>query len=191
MARIADEKKLDSIKKSLIDIIIRDGASNASIAKIAEDANVSVGYLYRHYDSKESLLNDLYLEKFLQIDNILMNEIDKNTLVQKAVFGFYSNILKIIESNENEILFLLKMMTDYSIKISKEMSANLTKTIEFFKGKFKNQISKEVENEQIFIQILGSFLLFINLRKRGVLKDSPIVQDDIQSLTQMTINALK
>lgn len=191
MARIADEKKLDSIKKSLIDIIIRDGASNASIAKIAEDANVSVGYLYRHYDSKESLLNDLYLEKFLQIDNILMNEIDKNTLVQKAVFGFYSNILKIIESNENEILFLLKMMTDYSIKISKEMSANLTKTIEFFKGKFKNQISKEVENEQIFIQILGSFLLFINLRKRGVLKDSPIGQDDIQSLTQMTINALK
>ncbi len=191
MARIVDDEKLISIKKTLIEIIIRDGATNASMAKVAKEAGVSVGYLYTHYKSKDSLILDLYVEKYKNINEILLNKIEKYNTFKEVIFNFYNEIVKMLLTNENEILFLLKMMTDYSIKVSEEMRDGLVLTINLILKKFKNEISSKIEGEQIFIQILGNILLFINLRKRGVLKENTITKNDIQLLTQTTINALK
>ncbi|MBS9774068.1 MAG: TetR/AcrR family transcriptional regulator [Tenacibaculum sp.] len=191
MARAIDDQKLTAIKKSLIEIIIRDGATNASIAKVAKEAGVSSGYLYRHYNSKESLLLDLYVDKYDNINHILLSKIREYDTFKDVILSFYNEILKIAVQNENEILFLLKMMTDYSIKISDEMRTELKETIALILRKFKNEINSQIEGEQIFIQILGNIFLFINLRKRGVLKENIITPNDIKLLTQTTINALK
>ncbi len=191
MARITDENKLVAIKKSLIEIIIKDGSTNASIAKVAKKANVSGGYLYRHYESKESLIKELYIDEFNNLSDILINKISNNTSLKEGVFEFYSDMVEKMKYNENSVLFLLKMMTDYSMKITDEMQIQLHKIIELFRNKFKSEINKNIESEHLYIQILGNILMFINVRKRGVLKQSKITEKDIEQLTNMTVNALK
>lgn len=191
MARIIDDSKLASVKKTLVDIIVLDGSSNASIAKMAQKAQVSSGYLYRHYDSKESLLKDLYVEKFAHINQILLDEIQQNENLQDVITGFYTQIVKIARSNENEILFLLKMMTDYSMKISDQMRMDLGKTVAIFRNKFQKEINVSINAEQIFIQMLGTILLFINMRKRGVFRQTDIDNYDINAMSEITLKALK
>lgn len=191
MARIIDDSKLASVKKTLVDIIVLDGSSNASIAKMAQKAQVSSGYLYRHYDSKESLLKDLYVEKFAHINQILLDEIQQNENLQGVITGFYTQIVKIARSNENEILFLLKMMTDYSMKISDQMRMDLGKTVAIFRNKFQKEINVSINAEQIFIQMLGTILLFINMRKRGVFRQTDIDNYDINAMSEITLKALK
>lgn len=191
MARIIDDSKMASIKKTLVDIIVKDGSTNASIAKMARKAQVSPGYLYRHYDSKESLLKDLYIEKFEHINDILLNEIQQSEDLHSVVNGFYTQIVQLARRNEAEILFLLKMMTDYSMKISDEMRGSLSSTVEIFRNKFQKEINVSINAEQIFIQMLGTILLFINMRQRGVFRQSEIENNDIKAMSEITKNALK
>ncbi|PID69657.1 MAG: hypothetical protein CR989_00535 [Flavobacteriales bacterium] len=191
MARITDDNKLSSIKDTMIEIIVRDGSQNASIAKIAKEANVSVGYLYRHYESKEKLIKTLYVDKFQEINEVFLDKTERFQTLKKVIVEFYSDIVKKVNKNDNEILFLLKMMTDYSIKISEKTRTSLREAIRIFKHKFAKEINTQIENEQIFIQVLGNILLFINLRKRGVLNQQKISKKDISWLSNSTINSLK
>ncbi len=191
MARITDDNKLIAIKKALIKIIIKDGFTNASIAKVAKEAKVSVGYLYRHYESKESLIFSIYIEKFKQLNQILLQATEKNNAFSSVIFNFYQQIIKMLKSEEDEVLFLFKMITDYSVKISDQMRVELQENIAFIQEKFKEEIHSGISGEQIYIQILGNILFFINLRKRGVFTTQKITTEDIELLTQTTINALK
>ncbi|PIE97450.1 MAG: hypothetical protein CR961_01945 [Polaribacter sp.] len=77
------------------------------------------------------------------------------------------------------------------MKITDGMQKQLTQIIELSRNKFSAEINKNIESEHLYIQILGNILMFINLRKRGVLKQSEITKTDIEHLTNMTINALK
>lgn len=191
MARITDENKIILVKKALIDIIVRDGSTNASIAKMAKEAGVSSGYLYRHYDSKESLLEHLYIEKLSRINEILLTQIDENKQLIDCLTSFYGEIIKLSKSNENEILFLIKMMTDYSVKLSETDKIQLTKTINKFKEKYTNELNPNINSEHIFTQVLGTILIFFNMRKRAVFTSSSITKDEIKSFSQMVLNALK
>lgn len=191
MARIIDDSKLIAIKNKLVELTVKQGYENTSIAKIAQEAGVSVGYLYRHYDSKESLLLSIYVEIFNNLNDILLKTIESKKTFSDFIFDFYIEILKISQKNENNLLFLLKLMSDYSVKISNETKQNLISSINLLKEKFSDDINKEIDDEQLFIQVLGTFLLSINLRKRGVLNNQQITKKDIKLISQITVNSLK
>ncbi|MXV38881.1 TetR family transcriptional regulator [Flavobacteriaceae bacterium Ap0902] len=191
MARITDENKMKVVKQTLLDIIVRDGSSNASIAKMAKEAGVSAGYLYRHYDSKESLLQALYLEKFDLIHSILLKSIQSNPTLEGFLNHFFAEIVELTKVNENEVLFLLKMMTDYSIKLTSDMKGQLSQAVKTFKETYSKELDSNINAEQIFTQTLGSILLFINMRKRAVFTSSYISKQDIQTYTKMILKALQ
>lgn len=191
MARLIDDSKIVAVKEAFMRIIINEGYANASISKIAKEAKVSVGYLYRHYESKESLVLSMYLEQFEKLKKLLMGRIELHISLGEVIFGFYEEIVKSLAHHENEILFLLKMMIDYSIVISDEMRSDLQDVIQLFKDKFSKEVNPQLHGEHIYIQVLGNILLFINLRKKDVFKKGNITTQDIQLLTQTTINALK
>jgi len=62
MARLTDPDKLIRIKNATIELITRHGYQGVTTAKIAEVANVSTGYLYHHYESKDQLVCDIIEE---------------------------------------------------------------------------------------------------------------------------------
>ncbi|MGI9527605.1 MAG: TetR/AcrR family transcriptional regulator [Weeksellaceae bacterium] len=191
MARITDENKMKAVKQTLLDIIVRDGSSNASIAKMAKEAGVSAGYLYRHYESKESLLTALYQEKFELIHSILSESIEDNKTLESFINQFFAEIVELTKVNENEVLFLLKMMTDYSVKLTPDMKEQLGNAVNIFKIAYQHELNENINAEQIFTQTIGTILLFINMRKRAVFTSTNINQKDIQTYTQMILKALQ
>lgn len=191
MARVVDDNKLVAIKESFMRIIINEGYTNASISKIAKEAKVSTGYLYRHYDSKESLVLSIYVEQFEKLKKILMDKIASHLTLRDVIFGFYQEIIHSLREHENDILFLLKMMMDYSIAISEDMKQDLKKVSLLIQEKFSDNINSQLRGEHIYVHVLGNILLFINLRKKNIFTGRKITHHDIKLLTQTTINALK
>jgi len=58
-------KKLDKrseIIQAALDLIVEHGFHGASMAMVAEKADVGAGTIYHYFDSKEALINELYQE---------------------------------------------------------------------------------------------------------------------------------
>jgi AcrR family transcriptional regulator len=54
--------KKEAILQSTLKLISKRGVHNTPMSKIASEADVAVGTIYHHFDSKEEILNELYLD---------------------------------------------------------------------------------------------------------------------------------
>ena len=91
MAKKVDQTKIERIRNASVEVISEHGILGGSVASIAERADVSVGYLYRHYPGKTELINDL-LENALNAitDRIhaLIRETDDIERIVGGIVGF-------------------------------------------------------------------------------------------------------
>ncbi|MBQ1489445.1 MAG: TetR/AcrR family transcriptional regulator [Eubacterium sp.] len=60
--RRKDDEKQRRIKAAVMNLILSEGLTGTSIAKIARAASVSPATVYIYYDSKEAMLRDMYQE---------------------------------------------------------------------------------------------------------------------------------
>ena len=58
--RTRDPEKQKKIKEATVRLILREGINGASVAKIAREAEVSPATIYVYYDSKESMLSEIF-----------------------------------------------------------------------------------------------------------------------------------
>ena len=92
--RTRDYDKQRRIKESMVRLILRDGLGGASVAKIARDAGVSPATIYVYYDSKETMLAEVYRECSHESYNYLQGMIrpgmSGSELIETIVRGFYT-----------------------------------------------------------------------------------------------------
>lgn len=95
MARITDPDKLENIKKAVMELLVEHGYGGMSIALISEKAGVSPGYLYKHYPSKEDLVDDLVETEMNNIrENLQFNISTSNTVFEAAYKTIYNLFIK-------------------------------------------------------------------------------------------------
>ena len=56
------EEKRKAILQATLTLISEHGFHGTPMSKVAEQAGVGAGTIYRYFDSKESLINELFLE---------------------------------------------------------------------------------------------------------------------------------
>ena len=60
--REKDPKKLEAIFNATLKLVLREGFSSLKMGSVAREARIATGTLYVYFDSKEALINQLYLE---------------------------------------------------------------------------------------------------------------------------------
>lgn len=102
--RKKDDKKQDSIKEAVINLILKEGFHGTSISKIAKEAGVSPATVYIYYENKEVMLQEIYREYYEEILNHLLNKTSKELtgkeLIKVLVENYYNYI------NENKEIFM-------------------------------------------------------------------------------------
>lgn len=92
--RTRDYDKQRRIKESMVRLILRDGLSGTSVAKIARDAGVSPATIYVYYESKEAMLAEVFREysrdPFDYLQHMLRPGMDGAQLIEAIVRGYYS-----------------------------------------------------------------------------------------------------
>jgi len=106
-----------SKKKTIVDVIVKlmdeEGMKNVTIKDICENANISIGAFYHYFNSKDSVVDEMYKlmdEYFLyNKDSIAGHFTTKEDIIDFAAhfglfieqWGYYANLLIIRSSIEN------------------------------------------------------------------------------------------
>ncbi len=73
--RKKDDEKQNSIKKSVVQLILQEGFHGTSISKIARLAGVSPATVYIYYQNKEEMLRDIYQEYAEDVFDFLLQKL--------------------------------------------------------------------------------------------------------------------
>ena len=194
MARIADPEKMNNIKKAVMECIVDYGYSGVSIALICDKAEVSPGYLYRYYKSKEELVKELVdLEMKKIYKNFILDIDSSNTLYEAA----YKTIKKIfMEAN------IEPMRAKFAASVVMDLKLPAEEKSDNFKGIFglaekcvKLGIKTgEVSNDITLIDILVvSFtvpFIYLSLALE-INKDKKFTEEEAKRIAKICVNAVR
>ncbi|MBS9766345.1 MAG: TetR/AcrR family transcriptional regulator [Flavobacteriaceae bacterium] len=192
MARQIDEGKLEAIKKATVEIVVSEGIAGASVSKIAEKANVSAGYLYRFYKGKRELLETLFEERFEIIHNLLLHEIEQQKTVKGIVSIFVETVYGIANNEPQMISFISKLLSDFSFDLPCKFKDNVAtickKVIEI--GTKTKEINPKINDEVLYIVIVGGILNFVNIRLRNIFEKKSFQQEDTDHTVELLLKTL-
>ncbi len=72
MPRQKTGNKAAALRNAAIDELVAHGLSSASVNRIAERAEVSIGTLYRYYQGKDALFSDCYLHLKQDLSQVML-----------------------------------------------------------------------------------------------------------------------
>lgn len=192
MARRIDENKLIAIKQAAIEIVVAEGISGASVSKIAQQAEVSVGYLYRFYKGKRELLEALFEERVDSIHDLLLQQIERQSSVKDILDVFVSRMYFIAQQEPQNISFTHKLLADFSFEFPKSFKLKVSRICEqvIAIGKETKEISPDIDGETLYAIIVGGTLNFINIRLRNIFEKQSFRQEDSKKLLHLILKTL-
>lgn len=104
-------KIIDAAKKELL----ANGYQNASLRKIAFDSKITVGNLYRYFESKEDLINKICEPCLLKIEDLIKEETNNKLSFFKDSQGFdlsFEEMLDTIAKIINKVIDVYKLFPD-------------------------------------------------------------------------------
>ncbi|MCI1946115.1 TetR/AcrR family transcriptional regulator [Clostridium luticellarii] len=191
MARIADPKKMDNIKKAVMECIIDYGYSGVSIALICEKAGVSPGYLYRYYNSKEELVQELVDLEMSAIVNSFISDIDSSDTMYEAG---YKTIKKLfMNANKEPMLakFDASVVMDLKILTKERFSSILNlaeKCIEL--GIKTGEIKSNITAAEVLVVSFTIPFRYLSFALE-LENDKKFTEKEAKRIAQICVNALK
>ena len=191
--RVIDTEKIERIKTETKILIVEKGYHGASIAEIAKRANVSDGYLYRHYKNKSDLVKDIFEKQLEQFHNHIFDLLAKEKSVKSVLEGIISFLFKLSKEEPYAIKFAHMLVYDHQFEYpqSRHDAINkLSKDI-LALGKKAGEISLKAREIDIQLTILNIPVKFIEYRDKKYYESIITEKEEMDRLVQMCINSLK
>jgi AcrR family transcriptional regulator len=118
---------LESARKEFLD----KGYTKASMREIAVNAGITVGNIYRYYESKEYLFEAIVDPTFVEITDLFSNiQINNQQTNEYVSFRetFTNQFMKIVDENKDEIVILIKCSEGTRYKSAKSQFAEIIET---------------------------------------------------------------
>lgn len=107
------------------------GYAKASMRDIAENAKITVGNIYRYYDSKEFLFEAVVNPTFVEITDLIQGiHFDQFETYERQEYtafrnDFVKNFISIVKENKEEIVILIKCAEGTKYKGTKSQFAQI------------------------------------------------------------------
>lgn len=193
MARIIDNNKLERIKKATLEMVVSNGYGGASISKIAKEANVAEGYLYRFYKSKSDLVNDLLYSNVDELADNMEELLNQQHSVWEVFKLLIKRLLDISKRNPEKIKFLYSLIHDYNFslaEIQRNRIFDLCRKIKEF-GIKKKELREDISEEQLYLVGVGFPIQYINLRLKNFFNQSELNESTIDEIFKICYYSLK
>lgn len=190
--RIVDTKKIESIKNETKILIVEKGYHGASIAEIAKRANVSDGYLYRHYKNKSALVSDILEIQLKQFHDYIFELIDKEKTVHAVLQGIIKFLFNLSKKEPYAIKFAHMLVYDHEFEYPKSRHAAINKLSKDILdlGKKTGEILQNNREIDIQLTILTIPVKFIEYSQKGYYEQMLTDKEEIERITKLCMNAL-
>lgn len=193
MARIIDHSKLERVHNAAMGLIVEKGYAGASISLIASRAQVSEGYLYRFYKSKEDLVNFLLNSTVEEVTNYLNQYFLNHDSAIKIIEELLNSLCNIVEKDEIQMKFIFVMLGSYNFSVAEEVKKSMLSTLEkiLLLGIEQNIINSKINLDHFFNVLIIYPIQFINFRLKEFVRVGCFSQNDKQSLVSFITHVLK
>jgi len=191
MARLTDVNRIISLERSAIRLINRQGYSGTTVAQIAGEGNVSAGYLYSHYSSKEDLVRSIYEEIMGDLDNNIDAAIESSETVEESVRDFLTYIFNLANKDPELIEFIILLVYEHTFNISNERTEKTAdQCVRLLKkGQFSGEVNSDITPEDIFLVFISMPMKFIEVRLGKVSREK-LLSDDIEKILKIGLRAV-
>jgi len=166
MARITDQSRVERLKEATMKLVAEKGFGGASALLIANHAKVSMGYFYRHYKSKEEMVNALLSEVFIEIAGNIEDLIKKGSRFNEIIKSLVHFFIELANSDPIKIKFFSVLFNDYRFKMeasSKEQVLGYIQRI-MEMGQKENELDAKLSADDLFLILVVNTLQTINQR---------------------------
>jgi AcrR family transcriptional regulator len=123
MATVQALTKYDAILDAALTLFTTHGFQGSPTTKIAQEAGVATGTLFHHFQSKESLINALYLRTKKDLAAALAVELNENDSVRVNLERLWLNTMSWILTHPTQHRFLVQFGHSTAISsLSKEQA---------------------------------------------------------------------
>ncbi len=194
MARITDPNKLNRIKECTMDLLVRNGYSGITIAAIAHEAQVSAGYLYRHFKGKDDLISYLVLENFDYLQTRVNLLLDQSDDVATVVRYYLGALFDIANTTPTKARFISVLFRDPHFR-KEARGKNILKIPEIaerihIKGQATKEFDPQVSVSEIMLFLLNVPIDFMAQRLEQVGGYAPFTEQELNRLSGMCMRAL-
>lgn len=194
MARVTDPQKLARIRDCTMDLIVRNGYAGITIAAVASNAGVSVGYLYRHYAGKDELVTDLVIQNFETLRQTVTALLEQSTDIAEVVRYYLTVLFSLAETEPIKARFISILYRDVRFReIARaqkllnipEVAARLLE-----KGQLTGEIRQDATVDEAMLFLLNLPLDYLFLRLEGDRGPEDFSAATIRRLSEMCLKAL-
>jgi len=154
--------KIDKVKEATIELTIKNnGYKTLSTRKIAKHAGVSVGYLYRHYKSKEALIEAIVDEHFNEFQNVIRQIIKTTPDFEAIVQAYINSLFKLFEKDSMKLQFLSVIINDIDFFTEGNQEKRLNDKKDFLYSIYQKGIENRcIDPEKVnFIMFVSIFII--------------------------------
>lgn len=156
--RVKDLNKVDYIFKASLELIAKEGIAGLTMAKIAKKSKLAIGTLYIYFKNKEVLIHSLYSNLRDNSLNRFMEGVEESTPFKIAIKRIWLNYLNHRMRNYKESVFMEQYyrspyVSESILAAAQSLKKPVLDTIQ--KGKDEGFVRKDVDNELLFLAMLG------------------------------------
>jgi len=104
--RVKDEAKREQISRATMRLVNEGGFQGASMARIAQQADVSAATIYLYFENKEDLINKLYLEIKQRMSQVMLMEYDAKGDVKENIKKLWFHFYGFITDHPDQFQFI-------------------------------------------------------------------------------------
>lgn len=188
--RRRDDAKEEAIMQAAIRLINASGFADTSVSKIAKEAGVSPATIYIYFESKEDLLNKLYLSVKEQMVESIAFQHDPDLSWEENFKRIYDGMSRFLTENSDLLAFLDQcasnpMISEATIEEGAKMFASISAFIE---TSIANGIVKPLKQEVLYALI---FAPLMNLTRSALHKNIKVDPDALTQLRDCCWDAVK
>jgi AcrR family transcriptional regulator len=130
---------------------------------------VSVGYLYRHYKSKEALIESIVDEHFNEFKEEIRSIMTENSTFETIVEIYINQIFELFEDGSKDLQFLIVIISDSNFFLEIITKERITEKKDFLYSLYQSGIKSGcIDEEKVnFLMFISIFIMlpFSYLRK--------------------------
>jgi TetR/AcrR family transcriptional regulator, repressor of fatR-cypB operon len=156
----------EHISTTALKLIVENGLYDASIGKIAKEANIPVGSVYTYFASKEELINDIFREVKNEMGRYIFEPVSENISEKEELNIYWQRAVEFGLAHKQKFFFAEQFINSPLIQNSntEERKEQFEKVFALLERGIKQNIVKKMDvlilHNIIYTNIVGTIKYF-------------------------------
>jgi AcrR family transcriptional regulator len=160
-------KRQENIMAKAMEIIAQDGMGGLTMATLSRRLGVSDGAIYRHFDSKSSIIKEILNDLFYRVSDLMLEEMNKEAPAKDKLRRITGKLYFMFEQDTGYVSLLFSEEYFFSDEEIFYTMHTIVNTMQIYirqileQGIERNEMKKNLNSQNISLLIMGSMRMIV------------------------------